>query len=142
LQELAKGKTTNWVPVDETYPQDNDEPMLVPVRTLGILKPRFPAMRRDVGEVQGLLLQIAAPLLESEAQITVLVAGLDRLIRPERFREFAEQDLRALKSTKISVVVATPLLLWFDKSRFIQDYFDDVKHIPAAITGPAKIGFS
>jgi hypothetical protein len=85
--------------------------------------------------------QIAMPLLNSEAQITVLIDGLDRLIQPERFRQFAEQDLRALRGTKISVVVATPLLLWFDKSRFLQDYFDDVKHIPAAITDPEKSDF-
>ena len=88
-----------------------------------------------------LVFQIAIPLLNSEAQITVLIDGLDRLIRPERFREFAEQDLRALREAMISVVVATPLLLWFDKSRFLQDYFDDVRHIPAAISDPAKSDF-
>jgi len=147
LQELAKGKT-KWVPFDPYDPDegpgddDPDEPPeFVPLYTPGLLKPRFPAMQRNVVEVQKLVLQIAMPLLESEAQITILIDGLDRLIRPERFRQFAEQDLRALRDAKISVVVATPLLLWFDKSRFLQDYFDDVKHIPAAITDPEKSDF-
>lgn len=142
LQELAKGKT-NWVPSHE-YDPNADEweaPDLVAVHTPGLLKPRFPAMQRDVMEVQNLVLQAAMPLLDSEAQITVLIDGLDRLIRPERFREFAEQDLRALRETKVSVVVATPLSLWFDKSRFLQDCFDDVKHIPAAISDPKKSDF-
>jgi hypothetical protein len=128
LQELAKGKTA-WVAYDG-YDDSDDGPDLVAVHTPGLLKPRFPAMQRNVAEVQNLVFQIAMPLLESEAQITILIDGLDRLIRPERFREFAEQDLRALREVKISVVMATPLLLWFDKSRFLQDYFDDVKHLP------------
>jgi hypothetical protein len=143
LRELAKGKT-NWVDASEAYDPDevpDEEPQLVAVHTPGLLKPRFPAMQRNVMEVQNLVFQVAMPLLDSEAQITVLIDGLDRLIRPERFREYAEQDLRALRKTKISVVVATPLLLWFDKSRFLQEYFDDVKHIPAAISDPKKSDF-
>ena len=142
LQELAKGKT-NWVEFDgyDTDESPDEGPELVAVHTPALLKPRFPAMQRDVREVQNLVFQIAMPLLDSEAKITVLIDGLDRLIRPERFREFAEQDLRALREAKISVIVATPLLLWFDKSRFLQDYFDDVKHIPAAISDPEKSTF-
>jgi hypothetical protein len=140
LQGLAEGKTT-WIPRDPYDADDDHEPELVMVQTPGLLKPRFPALQRDVVEVQSLVLQITKPLLQSDAQITVLIDGLDRLIQPERFREFAEQDLRALRKTKISIVVATPLLLWFDKSRFLQDYFDDVKHIPAAISDPEKSDF-
>jgi hypothetical protein len=147
LQELANGRT-DWVEPDpdydppEQHPDPDDyEPHLVPVHQPGKLRPRFPALRRDVTEVQALVLDIALPLMESEAQITILIDGLDRLIRPERFREFAEQDLRALRDLTISVVVAAPLLLWFDESRFLQDYFDDVKHIPAAITDPEKSDF-
>ena len=134
LQELAKGKT-KWVLDGYEY---GDRPGLVAVQTQGLLKPR---LQRDIVELRHLVGQIAMPLLDSEAQITVLIDGLDRLIRPERFREFAEQDLRALRDTKISVIVAAPLLLWFDKSRFLQDYFDDVKHIPAAISDPKKSDF-
>ncbi len=145
LQELAKGKT-DWVPndpndYDPNEGPDDAPPELVPVHTPGLLKPRFPAVQRNVQEVLRLVCVIALPFLGSEAQITVLIDGLDRLIRPERFREFAEQDLRALRNTIISVIVAAPLSLWFDKSRFLQDYFDDVKHIPAAISDPEKSDF-
>jgi ABC-type dipeptide/oligopeptide/nickel transport system ATPase component len=141
LQELAEGKT-KWVEVDPSYDADQDEgPEVVEVHTPGLLRPRFPAMHRDVTKVQSLVFEIAMPLLASDAQITVLIDGLDRLIRPERFREFAEQDLRALREAKISVVVAAPLSLWYDKSRFLQEYFEDVKHIPAAISDPEKSDF-
>ena len=84
---------------------------------------------------------IAGPLTERDLQITVLIDGLDRLIQPERFREYAEQDLRALRGTKISVIVAAPLLFWYDESQFLHDYFDLVKHIPAAITDPQESDF-
>jgi hypothetical protein len=141
LRELAHGKT-KWVAVDPSYdPGPDDGPDLEAVHTPGLLKPRFPAMNRDVTNVQSLVFEIAMPLLQSDAQITVLIDGLDRLIRPERFREFAEQDLRALREAKISVVVAAPLSLWYDKSRFLQEYFEDVKHIPAAISDPKKSDF-
>jgi hypothetical protein len=146
LNVLAEGKT-DWVQIEEGEAPDdedyNDEAPedVVQVHTPGRLKPRFPAIQRNVEEVLALCVQIAQPLLEHDAQITVLLDGLDRLIQAERFREFAEQDLRALRDTKISIVVAVPLLFLYDKSRFLQDYFDDVRHIPAAISDPLKSDF-
>jgi len=146
LQELAGGKT-EWVGPDDYEPdqepdqEPDDGPEAVPVHVPGLLKPKFPAIQRTVADVRDLVFEIAMPLVEDTAQITVLIDGLDRLIRPERFREFAEQDLRALRDTGISIIVAAPLLLWFDKSRFLQDYFDDVKHIPAAISDPEQSDF-
>jgi hypothetical protein len=150
LQELATG-TTNWVPRedyydpsedrDDEYGNDEYEADFIPVHVPGLLQPRFPAIQRQVIEVRGLVLEIAAPLIESAAQITVMVDGLDRLIQPDRFRQFVEQDLRALRGDGISVIVAAPLLLWFDKSRFLQDYFDEAKHIPAAVSDPEKSDF-
>lgn len=111
------------------------------VETRGLMRPRFPDLRKEVKEVKELALAIASPLLEKDAQITFLIDGLDRLINAERFREFAEQDLRALRGTKITVIVVAPLLLLYDKSRFLQDYFDLVKHIPAAAAGPRDSAF-
>lgn len=145
LRVLATGKT-DWVePEPEEYDpsadDDDEHVQLVPVHTPGLLKPRFPAIQRQVTDVLDLTLAIAGPLVDSDAQITIMIDGLDRLIEPERFRRFVEQDLRALRGTPISIIVAAPLLLWFDKSRFLQDYFDDAKHIPAAISDPAKSDF-
>jgi len=71
----------------------------------------------------------------------VIVDGLDRLIEPTRFRQFAEQDLRAVRGMQMTVIVAAPLLLWFDSSRFLEDYFDVVKHIPAAAVDPKESRF-
>ncbi len=138
LRELAFGKTS-WIDEDADYGYEPDH--LVPVRVPGVIKLRFPVLHPKVAEIQQLLLSIASPLLEDEDQITLLVDGLDRLIRPELFREFAEQDLQALKGTKISVIIVAPLLLWYDKSRFLQDYFDVVKHIPAAAADPRTSAF-
>lgn len=156
LKKLASGKT-EWEKQEDFFPDDTDieaeirsqedghcedeQQRGVWVTTPGLLKPRFPALKRDVEEVRDLVLEIAKPLLESGAQITVLLDGLDRLIRPERFREFAEQDIRALRHSQISIIVVAPLLMWFDKSRFLQEYFDEVKHIPAAISDPEESNF-
>ena len=140
LRELVFGKT-ELVPAG-SWPTDGDyDDGLMAVDIPGLVRPRFPALRREVKEVKDLLLGIASPLQRADAQITLLVDGLDRLIRPERFREFAEQDLQALRGTQISIIIVAPLLLWYDKSRFLQDYFDLVKHIPAAAADPKESAF-
>jgi hypothetical protein len=138
LSQLALGKTTwvsagGWIPEQESYG--------IPVEVPGLMRLRFPALRREVKQVKELLETIASPLLENDAQITLLIDGLDRLIKAERFREFAEQDLHALRGTKMTVIIVAPLLLWYDKSRFLQDCFDLVKHLPAAAAGPDDSAF-
>lgn len=131
-----------WVHPDSLEPElDFDDSEAVWVQTPGLMRLRFPALRSEVNEVKELTLAIATPLLESDAQVTFLIDGLDRLIRAERFREFAEQDLRALRGTRITVIVVAPLLLLYDKGRFLQDYFDVVKHIPAALAGRGDASF-
>ncbi len=142
LRELALGKTS-WIPVEEWQEYDDADAAPDPIRVdvPGLMRLRFPAIRREVKEVKELLLSIASPLLDDDAQITLLIDGLDRLIRAERFREYAEQDLQALGGTKMTVIIVAPLLLWYDKTRFLQDYFDLVKHIPAAAAGPSDLEF-
>jgi hypothetical protein len=130
LRELAYGKT-DWVQPYDYEPDSDDLHQAVRVEVPGVMRRRLPALRRQVVEILGQFLIIASAL-EPEAQTTLLVDGLDRLIKPELFRQFAEQDLQALKGTKISVIIVAPLLFLYDKSRFLQDYFDSVKHIPAA----------
>jgi len=139
LRELAFGKT-KWVPAD-AWDDWDDGPDMVQVNVPGLMKLRLPSLRREVMEVQELVVSIASPLLEFNDQVTLLIDGLDRLIRPELFREFAEQDLQALRGTSVSVIIAAPLLLWYDKTRFLQDYFDVAKHIPATATGPRSSAF-
>jgi hypothetical protein len=143
LRALAFGKT-DWVkqpPDPYEYEPDADEAYeVVRVHVPGVMKLRLPALRRQVVEILGQFLTIASSL-ESESQTTLLVDGLDRLIKPELFRQFAEQDLQALKGTKISVIIVAPLLFLYDKNRFLQDYFDVVKHIPAAAADPRTSAF-
>jgi hypothetical protein len=138
LRELAHGKTEWWDDDPRDYEGD-DGP--VPVDIPGLMKPRFPQLTERVKQVTDLLGAILLPFVEHDSQITVIVDGLDRLIEPVRFREFAEQDLRAIRGTAVTVIVAAPLLLWFDKSRFLQDYFDLVRHIPAAAAEPKQSVF-
>jgi hypothetical protein len=141
LYELAFGKT-KWVPPEALdLPDYDDGDRLYPVKVPGLIKPRLPSLQREVKKVKELFLSIASPYLHKDAQITLLIDGLDRLIKPERFREFVEQDLHSLRGTKISTIIVAPLLLWYDKSGFFHDYFDMVKHIPAAATSPGDTAF-
>jgi Cdc6-like AAA superfamily ATPase len=136
LRKLALG-TTEWY----EEPPDYDGDYMVPVHVPGLMKPRFPELKERVAEVKDLLKTVLAPFVEHDSQITVIVDGLDRLIEPTRFREFAEQDLRAVRGMQVTVIVAAPLLLWYDNTRFLQDYFDIVRHIPAAVVDPKESGF-
>jgi Cdc6-like AAA superfamily ATPase len=138
LRKLALG-TTEWQ-YDEAPDYEGDDYM-VPVDVPGLMKPRFPELKERVAEVKDLLGTVLSPFLEHDSQITVIVDGLDRLIEATRFREFAEQDLRAVRGMHVTMIVAAPLLLWYDDSRFLEDYFDVVRHIPAAVIDPKKSGF-
>jgi hypothetical protein len=138
LRKLALG-TTEWY--QEPPDSGDGDDFWVPVRVPGLMKPRFPELKERVAEVKNLLGTVLLPFLEHDSQITVIVDGLDRLIEPARFREFAEQDLRAVRGMQITMIVAAPLLLWYDKNRFLQDYFDVVRHIPAAAIDPKESGF-
>src|ERR1022692_1447558 len=138
LRALAIARTA-WVDPWERGDEMPDD--IVPVHVPGLMRLRFPPLRGKVKEAKDLLFSIASQLVETGSQITLLVDGLDRLIRPELFREFAEQDLQALRGTKISVIIVAPLLFLYDKSRFLQDYFDLVKHIPAAAADPRHSAF-
>lgn len=140
LRELALGKTEWYEGHRDDYGEDG-EGYGFRVDIPGLMKPRYPRLREKVSEVLALLASILAPFLEQGMQVTAIVDGLDRLIDPVRFREFAEQDLRAMRGQKLTIIVAAPLLLWFDKSRFLQDYFDLVKHIPAAAADPKESAF-
>ncbi len=96
---LPHGK---WVHPDSLEPDepDYDGNDAIWIQTPGLMRLRFPSLRSEVNEVKALTLAIASPLLEGNAQITFLIDGLDRLIRAERFGEFAEQDLRALRGRR------------------------------------------
>jgi len=137
LRKLALG-TTEWC---REQPDYDDGDYMVPVHVPGLMKPRFPELKERVAEVKDLLGTVLSPFLEHDSQVTVIVDGLDRLIEPTRFREFAEQDLRAVRGMQVTMIVAAPLLLWYDNSRFLQDYFDIVRHIPAAAIDPKESGF-
>jgi ABC-type dipeptide/oligopeptide/nickel transport system ATPase component len=138
LHQLAFGRT-EWMEPWELNDDAQDD--MVPVKVPGLVRSRFPALGHKVKEAKDLLLCIASPLLEADAQITLLIDGLDGLITPELFRQFAEQDLQALQGSKMSVIIAAPLLFLYDQSRFLQDYFDVVKHIPAVAADPRTSAF-
>ncbi len=138
LRELGLGKT-EWHQDDPNDYYDGDDGYRVDIP--GLMKPRYPEIKEKVSEVSALLGKVLLPFEEHKKQVTVIVDGLDRLIEPVRFREFVEQDLRAVRGLKITMIVAAPLLLWYDKTRFLQDYFDLVKHIPAAAADPNESGF-
>src|SRR5260370_25494367 len=42
---------------------------------------------------------------------------------------------------EVTMIVAATLLLWYDNGRFLQDYFDVVRHIPAAAIDPKESDF-
>ena len=151
LRELALGKT-KWVKQSpDPYDHEPDDELyeIVQAKCPGANEAQVPASAARVLEILDHLFihrldapgGWTSPCSAPTTEITILIDGLDRLIRPQLFREFAEQDLQALKGTKISVIIVVPLLLWYDKSRFLQDYFDLVKHIPAAAADPRTSAF-
>ena len=94
LRALAFGET-KWVnprELENCYDADQD---LEPVHVPGVMRLRFPALRRHVKELKELLIAIAAPLLQRRRPDHSSYRWLgppDQAGR--RFREFAEQDVQ------------------------------------------------
>jgi len=123
-----------WVDESQEYgeppdPDEYDEPeRLRAVRVPGILVPPEPALLGDIQEKTQQLAILREALSATFPHIVLLFDSLDRLTNLKPFAEIVEQDIRAIKSAGIGVVVVGPLRALFGTGRPIVDRFDYLYH--------------
>lgn len=149
IRDFAYGKTEQiWIP---EYDEDEDEQeeledfeppgRYIQREVKGKLKRPFPALRREIQEVQEPLRAFILALKKLELEVVAIFDGLDRLVQPDKFWTVVEQDLRSLRKLLVSVLVTGPISVLFGVGRSITDYFDKVHHLPVITPEPEHLGF-
>jgi hypothetical protein len=150
IRDFAYGKTEyHWV-LDEPEPyedaeyeepEDYEEPTghYIQSQVEGKLKKLFPALKREIQEIQAPLGTFIESLKRLELEVVVIFDGLDRLIQPDKFWAVVEQDLRALRRLCVSVLVTGPISVLYGVGRSISDYFDKVHHLAVIATDPEHL---
>jgi len=114
---------------DEEPPDhDDDDRFMRPVHVQGVLVPPEPALRADIQAKARQLAVLREGLEKSIKHVVVLFDSLDRLTDLKSFAEVVDQDIRAIKSAGLGVVVVGPLRTLFGPGRTIADRFDYLYH--------------
>lgn len=107
--------------------EDDDDRYMQPVHVKGVLVPPTPPLREDIQE-KARQLGVLRNALSTSQHVVVLFDSLDRLTDLRPFAEVVDQDIRAIKSAGIGVVVVSPLKALFGPARTILDRFDYLYH--------------
>lgn len=139
--ELFKNWAHRWIELveHEEYednefepPEDWEPPSGVPVQHKGVLIPPQPPLRWDIKQKAEQLSKLQQAAAVELAPYAVLIFdSLDRLTNLTPFAELVEQDIRAIRSAGIGVVVVGPLRTMFATDRPIADRFDYFYHQPS-----------
>ena len=142
IKEYAYGKTERvWVEDDysdrdERDDHDDDDGSLDQYRGYwttrnipGKLQPPLPKLQRDIPSIRGPLEHLLATAREIYKDIVVVFDGLDRLLVPDKFVAVAYQDLRILRSLKISVLATAPISILYGVGTAVAEQFDRVQHL-------------
>jgi hypothetical protein len=140
FKRIAHG-WTEWVdPVDvddyeiSDWEVDDSDPSpdwTVPVRRTGILVPPYPPLHHEIQEKAAQLRKLVEAVTPLVPHIVLLFDSLDRVTTLLPFAEVVEQDIRAIKSLGVGVVVVGPLRTMFASDRPIVDHFDYFYHQPS-----------
>jgi hypothetical protein len=98
------------------------------VRLPGRLVPPDAPVQADIQEMATSLQQLRETIARDKPHVVLLFDSLDRLADPDVFASVIEQDLRAIRSLGIGVIVVTPLRVMFGRHRLVLDRFDEFHH--------------
>jgi hypothetical protein len=148
IKEYAYGKTeTVWVEDDysDRDEQDDDDHdgnlddyrgYYTTRNTPGKLQPPLPKLQRDIRSIREPLEHLLTTARETYKDIVVIFDGLDRLLVPDKFVAVVHQDLRVLRSLRISVLATAPISILYGVGRSVAEQFDRVQHLAVVPADP------
>jgi hypothetical protein len=147
IKEYAYGKTERvWVEhddwQDEREEEDYDDNLddyrgYYTTRNIpGKLQPPLPKLQRDIRSIREPLEHLLTSARETYKDIVVVFDGLDRLLVPDRFVSVVFQDLRVLRSLKISVLATAPISILYGVGSSVAEHFDRVQHLAVVPADP------
>ena len=128
VDDIDDYEISEWE-VNDSEPEDF--PPVRPVRHKGILVPPLPPIRQDIQQKAEQLRKLQEAAASQWPHIVLLFDSLDRLTNLGPFDELVQQDIRAIRSVGIGVVVVGPLRTMFATDRPIADRFDYFYHQPS-----------
>jgi hypothetical protein len=126
IEWVDDGPDDDWGPDDYGEPDDR-----TPIQHKGLLVPPEPALRFDIQQKADQLKVLQREFSRKNLHPVILFDSLDRLSNARLFNELVMQDVRAIRSAGIGVVVVGPLQLMFRAERAIADRFDYFYHQPS-----------
>ena len=123
-----------WVDDVDDYwepPDDLEVDSRVPIRHKGVLVPPQPPLRWDIKQKTEQLNILQQEATQHVRHIVLLFDSLDRVANLAPFAELVEQDIRAIRSIGIGVIVVGPLRTMFATDRPIAERFDYFYHQPS-----------
>ena len=93
-----------------------------------------------ISEIKDALQSFIAALNRFDLEVVAVFDGLDRLIQPDKFWAIVDQDLRALRTMSISVLITGPISVLYGAGRSISDQFEKVHHLAAIATDDLHLG--
>lgn len=145
IKEYAYGKTERvWVHTDDSEydDRDDDEPpddyggYFTTLNIPGKLQPPLPKLQRDIRSIREPLDHLLTSARETYKDIVVIFDGLDRLLVPDKFVAVVHQDLRVLRSLKVSVLATAPISILYGVGSSVAEQFDRVQHLGVVPADP------
>lgn len=123
---------TEWIDADPgNWDRDDDPDDRVPIHHEGILHPPGGLLEWETEEKAGQLRTLLSVLPNSSPHVVILFDSLDRLTDFAAFEKVVSQDVRALKSIGIGLVLIGPLPVLYGTYRTLADRFDYYYHQPS-----------
>ncbi|MDI3283676.1 hypothetical protein [Polyangium sp. 15x6] len=132
VRHYAHGRTRRRFPDDDFDFSIAHDDGSVTEHVAGVLKAPDKPLPDELAGVAAHIRLLKNACLGEHKQAIFLFDSLDRLADPERFREAVEDDLRALKSVGIGVVVVGPIRFMAGVDRAIANLFDETHYHLAA----------
>ncbi len=120
-----------WVDEYDYAADPEDADISVPVHHKGVLSPPQPPLRWEIKEKTEQLKKLQQAAIQYAPHIVFLFDSLDRLTNLAPFAEIVEQDVLAMRSVGIGVVVVGPLHTMFATGRPMVDRFSYFYHQPS-----------
>jgi hypothetical protein len=123
IRQVAEKRFKRWAHGYEMHPEpDGDNVPMVP----GVVTPPEAALEYDVTRMKNTLGDVRRALASKTPHLVLIIDSLDRLSNLEPFTRIVEQDIAAISSLGIGLVLVGPLQAIHGLRRLLIERFDHV----------------
>jgi hypothetical protein len=125
VHRVMEGRFKKWAHGYQEYPELFEEPDFW---VEGVVTPPAQNFEANIAQMREALEEVRVALTEQLPHLVLLIDSLDRLSRLEPFTGILEQDVSAIASLGIGLVLVGPIQAIHGLQRLIADRFDYIYH--------------